>query len=165
MTLNEAVEKMTALAEEAKERLLPYGFDMKVESEYMNVAFRTVEDPKKAKYVTASLVISAEGIDEGDEYCMSIGAQVNRGKVDDAQLEEDSGKFRKMVDDMIATLDRHEDKVEGLRELTAKANEEYKKLVAEIEENQKKAKKMSAIINVVFIVGILILFLVAILRS
>ena len=156
---------MVALAEEAKERLSVYGFDMKIESDYMNATLRTVEDAKKAKYVTTALVISAEGIPDGDEYCVSIGAMINRGKVDDAQLEEDSAKFRQMVDDMIDTLERHDDKVEGLRELTAKANEEYQKLMAEIQENQKKVKRMTAIINAVFIIGIFILFIVAILRS
>ena len=165
MTLNEAVEKMYALAEEAKERLTQYEFDMKIESEYMNSALRSVEDSKKAKYVTVALVVGGAGIKEGEEYCMSIGAVINRGKVDDAQLDSDSQKFRSMVDDMISTLADYEDKTEGLCKLTDKANEEYRKLVAEIEENQKKAKKMSAIINVVFIVGIFILFLVAILRS
>ena len=165
MTLNEAVEKMQLLAEEAKERLLVYGFDMKIESEYMNASLRAVEDPKKAKYLTTALVVSGEGIKEGEEYCLSIGALINRGKVDDSQLESDSAKFSQMVDEMIETLDSYDDKVEGLHVLIEKANEEYKKLVAEIEENQKKAKKMSAIINTVFIVGIFILFIVALLRS
>ena len=165
MTLNEAVEKMTALAKEAEERLSTYGFDTKIESEYMNSTFQTVEDPKKAKFATTALVVGGEGIAEGDEYCMSIGAQIVRGKIDDAQLERDSAKFNQMVDEMIATLEKHDDKIAGLNELTTKANEEYKKLMADIEENQKKIKKMSMIINIVFIVGLFILFLVAMLRS
>lgn len=165
MTLNEAVEKMTALAKEAEERLSTYGFDTKIESEYMNSTFQTVEDPKKAKFATTALVVGGEGIAEGDEYCMSIGVQIVRGKIDDAQLERDSAKFNQMVDEMIATLEKHDDKIAGLNELTTKANEEYKKLMADIEENQKKIKKMSMIINIVFIVGLFILFLVAMLRS
>ena len=165
MTLNEAVEKMTALAKEAEERLSTYGFDTKIESEYMNSTFQTVEDPKKAKFATTALVVGGDGIAEGDEYCMSIGAQIVRGKIDDAQLERDSAKFNQMVDEMIATLEKHDDKIAGLNELTTKANEEYKKLMADIEENQKKIKKMSMIINIVFIAGLFILFLVAMLRS
>ena len=165
MTLNEAVEKMTALAKEAEDRLSTYGFDTKIESEYMNSTFQTVEDPKKAKFATTALVVGGEGIAEGDEYCMSIGAQIVHGKIDDAQLERDSAKFNQMVDEMIATLEKHDDKIAGLNELTTKANEEYKKLMADIEENQKKIKKMSMIINIVFIVGLFILFLVAMLRS
>ena len=165
MTLNEAAERMAALARNAEERLSAYGFDTKIESEYMNASFQTVEDPKKAKFITTALVVSGKGIDEGDEYCISIGAQIMHGKIDDAQLERDSGKFNQMVSDMLETLDKHEDKIEALKELTAKANEEYKKLMAEIEENQKKMRKMSTIINIAFIVGLFILFFVMMLRS
>ena len=165
MTLNEAVERMNALAKAAEERLSVYGFDTKIESEYMNTSFQTVENPKKAKFVTTALVVSGEGVAEGDEYCMSIGAQIIRGNIDDAQLERDSGKFNQMVDEMIATLEKHEDKIAGLNELTTKANEEYKKLMDGIEENQKKIKRMTTIINIVFIVGLFILFLVAMMRS
>ena len=62
MTINEAVERMNALAKAAEERLSAYGFDTKIESEYMNTSFQTVEDPKKAKFVTTALVVSGEGI-------------------------------------------------------------------------------------------------------
>ena len=163
MTLSEAIEKMQGTVEAAKDRLEGNGFVMSVETDYMNAMLRSVDDLKKAKYVTVSVVIAPEGCKEGDEYCMSLGAMISRKGVDDEQLSKDIESFNKMVDEAIDTLAKYEDKNEGLAYLTAKASEEYEKLVANIEEEQKKRRKLSMISNIIFIVGIAILFIVAIL--
>ena len=165
MTITEAVAKMQEIVLAAKERLDNYGFEIKVETDYMNSMLRTIELPEKAKYVTTSMIIGGEGVKEGEEYCLSIGVAVNRKKVDDNQLEKDSMKFNEMVDEMISVLDAHEDKLEGLGVLTAKAAAEYEKLLAEIQESQKKSRKVAMIGNIVFIAGLILLFIIAALRS
>ena len=165
MTISESVAKMQETALAAKARLDGYGFDIKVETDYMNSMLRPIENPEKAKYVTTSLIVGGEGVKEGEEYCLSIGVVVKGKKVDDEQFDKDSHKFNEMVDEMIGVLDAHEDKVEGLGVLTAKANEEYEKLLAEIQENQRKSRRAAAIGNIVFFIGIMLLFIVAMTRS
>ena len=164
MTLNEAVEKMHATVEAAKERLSCYGFVMSVETDYMNSMLRTVTDIKKAKYVTVALVVGIEGGKEGEEYCMSVGSNIVRGGIDAEQLDKDLASYVEMVDEAVAVLESHEDKTKGLAQLTAKASEEYEKLLAKIKEEQEKSRKVSMIINTVFIVGMLLLLIVSFLK-
>ena len=164
MTVNEAVSKMRDVVSESMHKLDGNGFIMSVETDYMNQMFKSVEDESKAKCVTVSLVISSESVKEGDEYCMSLGAMITRKGVDEAQLYKDIDGFRKMVDEAVAVLAGYEKKDEGLAYLTAKANEEYEELMAKITEEQKKNRRLAMISNIVFVVGIVLLFLVAFLR-
>ena len=165
MTVIEAASKMQATVEAAKERLEGNGFVMSVETDYMNTMLKTVDDIKKAKYVTVSLVVGAEGCNPGDEYCMSLGAQITRGGISEEQLEQDIANYGKMVDEALEVLAGYENKNEGLEYLTAKANEEYEKLLVKIKEEQEKSRRISRIINTVFIIGIAILFIVALLKK
>ena len=164
MTVTEAIEKMQATVEASKAKLEGYGFKMSVEPEYLNFSFNPVVDIAKAKYLTVSLVISSEASAEGEEYCMSLGAEIRGKKVDEGRLDENIASYNKMVDDAIEVLERYEDKREGLVELTKKAAEEYEKLLERIQEDQKKSRRMSMISNVIFILGIALLFIVAFLR-
>ncbi len=164
MTTLDAVSKMQATVTAAKERLGGNGFVMSVETDYMNSMLRTVDDAKKAKYATVSLVVGAEGCEKDEEYCMSLGAMITRKGIDEAQLDKDIESFNTMVDEALETLAKYEDKNEGLAYLTAKASEEYEKLVAKIEEDQKKSRKVAMIGNIVFIIGIALLFIISFLR-
>lgn len=164
MTVSEAIAKMQATVEGSKAKLEGNGFVMSVETDYMNGSFKTVQDVKKAKFVTVSLVIGAAGTDEGEEYCMSLGADIRSKNVNEKQLEEDIAHYLKMVDDAAEVLEGYEDKLEGLNVLTKKASEEFEKLVAKIEEEQKKSRRISMIGNIVFIIGIALLFIIAFLR-
>lgn len=164
MLINRATAKMNAAAASAKERLEKYGFDIRIETDYMNRFFKTVEKTEKAKFVTTAVVIGGEGIAQEDEYCLSVGAAVKRSKVDDTMLGEDIAAFNKMIDETIEVLDGYEDKLEGLRALAAKANEEYEKMVADVNAKQKKYRRISIIGNAAFFVGVAILVLVAIWR-
>lgn len=164
MTVNEAVSKMKDVVSESMHKLDGNGFIMLVETDYMNQMFKSVEDESKAKCVTVSLVISSENVKEGDEYCMSLGAMITRKGVDEAQLYKDIEGYRKMVDEALEVLAGYEKKDEGLAYLTAKANEEYEQLMAKITEDQKKNRRLAMISNIVFVVGIVLLFLVAFLR-
>lgn len=164
MTVNEAISKMQATVESAKAKLEGNGFLMSVETDYMNALLRTVPDHTKAKYVTVSLVVGKEGGKEGDEYCMSLGAEIVKKSVNEVQLEKDIESYCKMVNEAIETLDGYEDKNEGLDVLTKKASEEYEKLLAKINEDQKKSRRVTMIINAVFISLMLLLFILTLLK-
>ncbi len=165
MTVYEAVEKMQATVLAAKDRLEGNGFIMSVETEYMNSMLKTVTDVNKAKYVTVALIVGAKDGKEGDEYCMSLGAQINRKSVNDAELDTNVESYGKMVDEAIDTLEKYENKDEGLAHLTEKANEEYQKLLAKIKEEQDKSRRISRIINIVFIAGIALLFILTLFKK
>ena len=62
------------------------------------------------------------------------------------------------------TLAYYDNKDEGLAYLTKKASEEYEKFMKEIEEGQKKGRRLAMITNIVFILGITLLFIIALLR-
>ena len=163
MTLNETICRMQEVVSAAKEKLEGNGFTMSVETDYMDKMLRTVSGTKGARYVTVSLVVGAEGLEEGDEYCMSLGADISRKGINAEQLEKDIENYERMVDEAAEVLKGYENKTEGLAFLTKKAGEEYEKLLKKIEEEQRKNQRMSMIINSVFIVGIIILFMVAML--
>ena len=161
MLLNEALAKMKTVAEAAAERLREDGFNAKVESSYMNAFLATVTEPKKAKFATVSVVISTEDTEEGDEYCLSVGAEIRFGKIDDGQLEKDLAEFGRMVDETVERLRSYATKSEGISALAAEANAEYEKLVEKLREDQKKQSVISAIGMALFIVGSVVLFIVA----
>ena len=165
MTTLEAIERMQASAEAAKERLAGYGFSLSIETDYMNSVIKPVEDIKKARYITVSLVCGGEGVNPGEEYCISIGAETRLGRVNEGQLAKDIEGFAKIVEETIATLDSYEDKNEGLAFLVAKATEECEKLLAKLKEDEKRNKRVTTVSNIVFWVGVLILFIVALVRQ
>ena len=133
MTVNEALTKMYEVVGAAKEKLEGNGFVMSVETDYMNSMLVSVDDPAKAKCVTVSLVVASKDGKEGEEYCMSLGAMITRRGVDEIQLDKDIEGYGKMVDEAIDTLAYYDNKDEGLAYLTAKASEEYEKMMKEIE--------------------------------
>ena len=95
---------------------------------------------------------------------MSLGADIRTKSVNEEQLGKDIESYNKMVDDAVEVLAGYENKQEGLAHLTAKASEEYEKLLAKIEEEQKKSRRIAMIGNIAFIVGIALLFIVAFLK-
>ena len=156
---------MQEVVEAAKEELAGNGFTMSVETDFMDSSLRTLPDEKRAKYVTVSLVVGAEGINEGDEYCMSLGADISKKGMNEEQLAKDIENYKNMVTEAKEILAGYENKTEGLAYLTKKAGEEHEKLLKKIEEAQIQNRKISMIINSVFIVGLIILFLVAMLTK
>ena len=164
MTITEAISKMQATVTAAKEKLEGNGFVMSMETDFMNAMLRSVPDETKAKYVTVSLVVGKEGGNEGEEYCMSLGAAIAKKSVDDVQLSKDIENYEKMVNEAIETLAEYEDKNEGLDVLTKKASEEYEKLLAKIDDERKKSRRVTTIINVVFIALMFLLFFFAMIK-
>lgn len=164
MTLKDAVVKMQDAVNASMSRLEGNGFLMSVETDYMNRSLKSVEDMRKAKCVTVSLVINTKDGKKGEEYCMSLGAMVTSRGIDEKQLDSDIEGYNKMVDEAIDTLAYYENKGEGLAFLTKKANEEYERFMKEIEEGQKKNKRLATISNIVFFIGIALLFIYAMTR-
>ena len=164
MTASEAISKMQSAVLSSKEKFEGMGFVMSVETDYMNSFYKTVTDVNKAKFVTVSLVIGAKDGKEGEEYCMSLGAAITHGKVDEVKLDSDIEHYGEMVNEALNVLEGYDDKDEGLGYLTAKASEEYEKFLAKIQEENKKSRKASMIVNIVFILGVALLFIIAFLR-
>lgn len=161
MLVSAAIERMRAVATDAADRLTSLGYIASVEVDYMNSFLQTVESEKRAKFITVSVVISSAETPKGDEYCLSLGAEVRGGKVDDAQLEGDITDFTKMVTDSVDRLSAYESKADGVGALAAEANKEYEALVARLHEDQKKQRMLSALGLVLVIIGVVVLFVVA----
>ncbi len=160
-----AIDKMRATAEEAAEKIRAAGVYAKVECSYMNALLQTVENPKRAKFITVSVVISAEDTKKGDEYCLSVGAEIRGGRVEEAQLERDLSSFGDMIDETLERLSGFENKGEGVSVMANEAQAEYERLVEKLRADQKKQRIISAIgLSLVF-VGIVILFIVATLSA
>ena len=164
MIFEEAISKMQSAVGMRKDKFDEYGFVTSIETDYMNAMYKTVDDPKKAKFVTVSLVIGKQDGKAGDEYCMSLGAQITHRSIDDARLEQDILNFEKMVSEAIEILEKYDSKDDGLDFLTAKASEEYEKFLKKMEEERAKSRRIALIGNIVFIVGIPLLFIVAFLK-
>ena len=81
-----------------------------------------------------------------------------------ARLDKDIENYGNMVNEALETLAEYEDKNEGLDSLTKKASEEYEKLLAKINEDQKKSRKVTMIINAVFISLMVLLFILTLLK-
>ena len=159
MILSEAVERMTSAAEAVAERMREKGLCAKAECTYMNAVFQTVGEPKKARFVAVSVTICID--EDGDEYCLSVGADIHRGKIEDEQLEKNLSEFDAAADETIARLDSFDTLGEGVAQLAAESRAEYEKLVERLREDHKKQRIVSAIGMVLFIIGIVILFVVA----
>ena len=95
---------------------------------------------------------------------MSLGAMIAKRGVDEAQLLKDIEAYGKMVDEAVDTLAYYENKDEGLAHLTKKASEEYEKMMKEIEEGQKKSRRLSMITNIAFILGFILLLFFAMMK-
>lgn len=161
MLFGQAKDKMIALAEAAAERFRADGLIAKVEVSYMNGFLAMITDEKRAKFITVSVVITTEHIEIGEEYCLSVGAEIRGGKVDDAQLEKDLAEFDGIINETAERLYAFENKSVGVTTLAEEANAEYDKLVEKLREDQRKHKVISAIGMALFVVGIVILFVVA----
>ena len=160
MTVSEALSKMQAIVNDAREKLDGNGFIMSVETDFMDSMLRVLPNENKAKYVTVSLIIGKEGGKEGEEYCISLGAVILRNTVYEARLNSDIESYHKLVNDTIETLAGYDNKDEGLDYLTKKASDEYEKMMTERREYQEKNRKISRIINAVFFGGMILLFIV-----
>ena len=160
-----AIEKALAVAESAAERIRGTGLFASVEQSFMTALLQTTDNPKRAKFITVSLVISAEDTKKGDEYCLSVGLEIRGGRVDDGQLERDLGSFEEMVSETLERLSEFESNGAAVTALAGEAQAEYDKLVERLSADQKKQRIISAIGLSLMFIGILILFIVATLSA
>lgn len=160
-----AIEKMLATAGVAAEKIRAIGLSAAVEKSYMNPLLQTVDNPKKAKYITVSVVISAPETKAGEEYCLSVGAEMRGGRVDEDLLEKDLSTLNNMIDETIDRLSTFDNKGEGVATLANEAEEEYRALVDKLSADQKKQRIISAIGLALVFIGIIILFTVATLTA
>ena len=160
-----AIEKMTAAAELAAEKIREIGLSASVECSYMSALLQTVESPKRAKFVTVSVVISAEDTARGDEYCLSVGAEIRGGAVDDSLLERDLSSFSDMVEETVERLSGFDSLSKGVSVLASEAEAEYCRLLEKLRADQKKQRLISAIGLSLAVIGIVILFVVATLSA
>ncbi len=165
MTPEVAKAKMNALAEDAAARLGELGVSTSVEFDYMDRSLRTVDSEKKAKYMTVTVVITSDGIPEGEEYCLSLGAEIKHGAVDDEMLDRDSENFKSMISKTEGRLRNATDAADAIRDLTAEAEVECDRLLSEIEENAKKARRFSTISTFVILIIVIITYAVLMFRS
>ena len=57
------------------------GVTVKKDVRYLNRFFAEIQNPKRAKYMTVTLTLSTDKLEEDYEYCLSIGAELVRDGV------------------------------------------------------------------------------------
>lgn len=150
---------LTAAVTAAKERLDALDVITSTEIAYMDVWMRTITDPLKAKYVTVSLVISADGIDSGDEYCLSVGAKVSKKNAEKGLIERDIKEFDNLVDEAVEKISGAERAADAVNELANAASNEFDDLVTKIQASEKK-QRLYSLIGIVAILAVFAIFVV-----
>lgn len=159
MDINQTTERLGEVVKCAAARFKDIGVTTSVEVAYMDSWMRTLDDPARAKYVTVSLVLTAEGVTEGDEYCLSVGAKVSRKRISEEIIERDITAFNSLVDEAYERISAKEDKSEAINELANEASEDFDKLVTNIKTAEKK-QRIYSIVGVVAILAVFAIFLV-----
>ena len=165
MKLELARSKMTEIAEGAAERLRALGVEATVEFDYMDGMLRSVEPGKRVRYLTVSVIIAAEGIAKGEEYCLSLGAMLRRGEIDEEMLTRDSDKFNEMINDTVKRLEGAESVTEVIKQMTTEAEAECEKLLEKLEADNKRNRRISTISSVVIFVIIIAVYVIFMLVS
>jgi hypothetical protein len=161
MTVNEALILMNEKADTAEESLKNLGITVTRETRFMNSVFRERESAKGAKYASVTLYLSGEGISEEDTLCLSVTAEIKRGTVDAEKVKASFTEFDKYVSGIEEKINNGQAPTDTVLEYSKAANEEYQELLGRLNEMKAKQQKVSAIGTVVFIIGIFILFAVA----
>lgn len=159
MNAKQTVDTLTAAVKAAKERLDELDVVTSTEIAYMDAWMRTITDPLKAKYVTVSLVISADDIDSGEEYCLSVGAKISRKNVEEALIERDIREFDRLVDEAVEKISAAEKAADAVTELANAASNEFDDLVTKIKASEKK-QRLYSIVGVVAILAVFAIFVV-----
>ncbi len=156
MKINEAMEKMRAIVEDAMTGFAGLGLILDTECFYSTATLAPTE-PEKAKYLNITLIIKATPDDEESEtaeHRVGIGVEVKWGSVGEKQLEEAESDFRERLGVALCALRESEDKEATVAELDRAATEEYEALVAKI---QKTAPKIMLGIVLVSVVAIILI--------
>ena len=157
MKVTEAYEKIKAEVENALPLFDGIKVNVSVENEICDGNLDTIEDISRAKSISSTLVIGADGLTEDDNYCLYLGLDVKRGEVKDDEVNKTVSEFRKTLEEVRSTLAVSEDTTKTLLELGKAAEEEFEEVMKQI----KKSSRISGIAAALFGIGVLILFLVA----
>ena len=162
MNLNEALKVMHERADMLADKFTAAGVTVTKEQKYLSPVFAELENEKRAKYVIVSLTLSAPGLEEEYEYCLSIGTDLRRGRINMEKLEKSLDEFTYYAESALGRITDENNVKETLYKLSAEANEEHEKLIAELRESQKKWQKL----NTYFLLGaILVIILVFIITA
>ena len=156
MNYTHAIEKMTEVLERAKEGFDTLGVSVKLEFDYMDRVMKSIGSPEKAKYITATLVLSTAQTKEGDEYCLSLGAEVNSGKVSEETLNSDIKNFLTLVAETKERIQNSDNPEVAIQELANEASLEFQELVEKIKENEKKSR-LTSIIGIACVIAIFVI--------
>ncbi len=157
MKADKALELMQARLGSLVSKFEGTGIDVKIESDLLDKKMDEVQTLSKASIITVSMVLSCEGCDE--EYCLSAGAEVSRGFVNDTLLK-DLDEFSTLVDETVERLKRYESRAEGIRALVKEADGEIERLADDMKSRRRK-KVLTAVIALLAI-GAVCCFVVAI---
>ena len=156
MNYTEAIEKMTEVLEGAKAGFDTLGVSTKIEYDYMDRVMNSIRGPEKAKYITATLVLSTPEIKEGEEYCLSLGAEINSGKVSEDTLGGDVERFLALVKETEERIASSNSAEVAIRELANEASLEFQELVGKIKDEEKKSR-LTSIIGIACVIAIFVI--------
>lgn len=156
MNYKEALERMTEAVSKCGEGFDTLGVTAKLEYDYMDRIMKSVDSPEKAKYLTVTLVLRTESTPENEEYCLSLGAEVKNGRVNEDILERDIESFEALVSDTKLKIPEYDSSEIAIRELANQASEEFKLLVQKIKDDEKK-QKLTSIIGIGCVIAIFII--------
>ena len=162
MNVNEALERITAKVNEAARRFDGLGVNVTTETEYMNAFFKPTDSPAKARFMSVSLIISAEGLRDEDIYYLTLSCEIKGKRVDEALLEKSESEFEKYLNDTAERLADGTPK-EVLQTLSKEANAEWEEVLGRIQKSQKRATLINIIGGALIVVGIAVLILIAVL--
>ena len=161
MLVDGAIEKMTEVVQSAARRFNEIGLITAVEIDYLNAFLQSLKNKQQARFIAVSVVIRAYDAPDGSEYCLSLGAEVRGGRVDDGQLDKDIISFEKLVEETVSMLDTATSKAECISKLAEEASNEYEKLIKKNRTEEKKQRIISTIGVIITIIGLIALFAAA----
>ena len=98
MNINDALKVMNEKADEYARLFTEAGVTVKKDVRYLNRFFAEIQNPKRAKYMTVTLTLSTDTLEEDYESCLSIGAELVRGGKPDYTLAERAVRVQELVD-------------------------------------------------------------------
>ena len=160
MNINDALKVMNEKADEYARLFTEAGVTVKKDVRYLNRFFAEIQNPKRAKYMTVTLTLSTDTLEEDYEYCLSIGAELVRDGVMEQQLQKAKDEFSFFADAALERLRDAESVTEVLYKLSSEANEEHEKLLAELSQMQRKWHKRAGLFSLIAIIVMIILIVI-----
>ena len=161
MKLNEALQLMNEKVDAAEKKFIDAGVTVTRETRYMNAIFAEIPSERGARFVSVTLNLSAENVDEENIFCLSLTAEIKKGAVNEEKLNLSFAEFDKYVESTEKDLKEGESLTAAINELSRKANEDYEKLLDDLNKMKAKQQKISFLSTVIVLVGVVILFAIA----